>query len=121
MGKKKGLSQTPLWVLSEEEMEAAGWPDFDAPKETDAPPKERYSVLEDRPGSLTSVWDPMRDDASKQIEGHAQKSVAGKPGKADLDWPAVPIVEKAAPTPGVAFVKCTLTMAERDFGEGNHR
>lgn len=47
--------------------------------------------------------------------------VAGSREKADLDWPAVPIVEKAAPTPGVAFVKCTLTMAERDFGEGNHR
>ena len=70
MGKKKGLSQTPLWVLSEEEMEAAGWPDFDAPREPDAPPQERYSVLEDGPDSLTSVWDPMRDDASKQIEGY---------------------------------------------------
>ena len=78
MGKKKGLSQTPLWVLSEEEMEAAGWPDFDAPKEPDAPPQERYSVLEDGPDSLTSVWDPMRDDASKQIEGHAQKSRSGQ-------------------------------------------
>ena len=74
MGKKKGLSQTPLWVLSEEEMEAAGWPDFD-------PPQERYSVLEDGPDSLTSVWDPMRDDASKQIEGHAQKSRSGQAGK----------------------------------------
>ena len=67
MDKKKGLSQTPLWVLSEEEMAQAGWPGAEEPEESEGPDlsyKQRLDVLEDRPCALTNVWDPMRDDMS---------------------------------------------------------
>ena len=61
MGEKKGLSQTPLWALSEEEMAAAGWTGTQG-EDLNGQPAERSSVLQEGFGVLPSVWDPMRDD-----------------------------------------------------------
>lgn len=80
MDKKKGLSQTPLWVLSEEEMAQAGWLGAEEPEEpegTDLSHKQRLDVLEDRPCALTNVWDPMRDDMPGKEKACAEKAQSG--------------------------------------------
>ena len=60
MGEKKGLSQTPLWALSEEEMAAAGWTGTQG-EDLNGQPAERSSVLQEGFGVLPSVlvtWVP---------------------------------------------------------------
>ena len=54
MGEKKGLSQTPLWALSEEEMAAAGWTGTQG-EDLNGQPAERSSVLQEGFGVLPSV------------------------------------------------------------------
>lgn len=82
MGEKKGLSQTPLWALSEEEMAAAGWTGTQG-EDLNGQPAERSSVLQEGFGVLPSVWDPMRDDMP------AETASGGKEKPARRFWPGV--------------------------------
>ena len=82
MGEKKGLSQTTLWALSEEEMAAAGWTGTQG-EDLNGQPAERSSVLQEGFGVLPSVWDPMRDDMP------AETASGGKEKPARRFWPGV--------------------------------
>ena len=81
MGEKKGLSQTPLWALSEEEMAAAGWTGTQG-EDLNGQPAERSSVLQEGFGVLPSVWDPMRDDMPAETASGGKEKSARRFGRA---------------------------------------
>ena len=90
MGEKKGLSQTPLWALSEEEMAAAGWTGTQG-EDLNGQPAERSSVLQEGFGVLPSVWDPMRDDMPAETASGGKEKPARRFSAGRISPPVFPM------------------------------